>query len=166
MNIIHIKQYIKSFLTYIMIIIILTSIFYFLFQLEDNNYYELKTKGPAVVCKILLRNTQNFAQYIFLAPIMPLFYIMDCVSTSWSLSASLQINGLQITLRNLFPHGIVKIPNFCLYTLISYKICQYFYSSQNINFLNYINQLCQHKITLLICEVLIIFSAILEGSTL
>ena len=163
MKMIKLEQYLKSILLYIFMIIILVGSFYYLFELEDYGFYEVKRNGFDIVGKIFLRNTQNFFQYVVFAPIMPLFYAMDCISTSWSLAASIHINGLTVTIRNIIPHGIVEIPNFCLYTLVSYNVFRYFYSIKSMKLKQYIREIYRYKIILLICELLIVVAAVLEG---
>lgn len=162
MKMVTLKKLFKSLLCYSITIITLSMIFFYLFKL-DTPYATLgKSNSLQLATRIFLRNTQNFLQYILLAPIMPLFYVIDCIYTSWSISLSLQAHGLLNTLSKLFPHGFIEIPNFCLYTYISFTLFKIFYSKK-VKLKDYMHQLLSYKYIFMTSQLLILIAAILEG---
>lgn len=156
------KKSLRSIFIYLILIIFLTFIFFYLFNYNLSYATSKKTNSLELSIEIFFRNTQNFLQYILLAPIMPFFYMIDCIYTSWSISLSLKAHGLFNTLSNLFPHGFIEIPNFCLYTYISFNLCKKFYSKKT-DIKEYLSDLLSFKYILIFSQVLIIFAALLEG---
>ena len=94
---------------------------------------------------------------------MPIFFFLDCTITSWSIAVSIGCHGLLPTLSKLFPHGLIEIPNFCLYAYISYLLMKDFY----INFRNknhsFFKSILKYKNILIFNLLLIIIAGFIEG---
>lgn len=157
-----IKQYIKFVGIYVSAIVLSIVFFHYFFDVEFEYTGFEKHRDLFLVISIFLRNTKNCLQYILLAPIMPILYIMDILFTSWNISLALNEYGILTALGRLLPHGIIEIPNFCLYTLLSYKLMKKFYS-KNVRIKDYPGIVFQYKKILFLNLFLVAIAALLEG---
>lgn len=157
-----IRRYIKSVSIYLIAILLSISFFSYFFNVEFEYIGFEKNRDIFLVINIFLRNTKNFLQYIFLAPIMPVLYIMDILFTSWNISLALKEYGVLVTVRRLLPHGVIEIPGFCLYTLLSYTLMKSFYS-KSIEIKEYFNIIFDYRKLLFLNLILIAIAAIVEG---
>ena len=123
------KHYFYFILVYLAIIVGLTAFFRYFFILDSNYISEFKDHSVQNVLAILYHNILNFLQYIFFAPLMPILFFLDCITTSWAINVSILNKGILPSLMKLFPHGFIEIPNFCLYVYISYLLMKEFYSN-------------------------------------
>ncbi len=157
------KKYLLSISIYVTLLITLILFFSTFFGIEDSFTSNFKENSVQLSLKIIKQNSINFFQYIVLAPIMPIFYMLDCIITAWSISISIDVNGLKETISHIVPHGIVEIPNFCLYTYVSYRIMRNFYKNFNRKDYDIFKEIKSYKNILFINIVLIIIAGLIEG---
>lgn len=162
-NLINKKKYLLSLSIYIFLLIGLVLFFNYFFEFDTTFVTNFKQNNFNLALKIIIRNSKNFLQYIILAPFMPIFYILDCLYTSWAISISLNTNGLFQTLIKIIPHGVIEIPNFAFYTYISFIIMKNFYSNFNKKNYSLIKDIFAFKEMLIFSWILIVVSGMIEG---
>ncbi|AEX84981.1 hypothetical protein XO10_02765 [Marinitoga sp. 1135] len=109
---------------------------------------------------IILNNLKNFISYIFLFPLMPVFWIIDLFSTTWSIYIGIKSVGLYNTFDKLFPHIVIEFPNYIIYSYISYCLMLNFYRFKYNVILKIFSE---YKSILLINIFSIIISGFVEG---
>lgn len=157
------KNYFYFILVYLSIIVGLTIFFRYFFVLDSNYVSKFKDHSIQNVLTILYHNTLNFLQYIFFSPLMPILLFLDCTTTSWAVNVSILNKGLFPSLIKLLPHGLIEIPNFCLYVYISYSLMKEFYSNIKNKNHSYFQSITKYKTLLISNFILIIIAAIIEG---
>lgn len=162
-NLIKRNEYLLSIIIYFLSIIMLILFFEYFFEIDKDIQYNLKENSMFLVLQIIIRNSLNFLQYILFAPFMIIFYILDCIYTSWAITVSINTNGIYNTFLKIFPHGILEIPNFALYTCISYKLMKNFYFNFRCEDYKILKDILNYKYILLLNFLLIIIAAIVEG---
>ena len=75
-------------------------------------------KGTRYVIAIFINNLLNYLQYLFF-PAAPLLIIKDDLLLSVPIAQSAINLGILQTLRNLFPHGFLEIPNILCFQFLS-----------------------------------------------
>lgn len=75
-------------------------------------------KGTRYVIAIFINNLLNYLQYLFF-PAAPLLIIKDDLLLSVPIAQSAINLGVLQTLRNLFPHGFLEIPNILCFQFLS-----------------------------------------------
>lgn len=158
-----IKQYLLWNCIYIILLISLVCLFYLTFNIDKSYSADYLENSFSLVIRIIINNGINFLQYVLLAPLMPIFLFFDIILTSWSISASISIYGIFKTLSKIIPHGIIEIPNFSLYTLISYKLMKSFYKNIRNREYKYLNEIKIYKSELVKSGVLVIVAGVIEG---
>lgn len=162
MNDISIKKgYLKSIFVYFFLIISLVLVFYMLFQPSLELASPYKTNDINLAIQIIIRNMTNFVSYIALSPIMPIMYLLDVTTTAWSIFLSCYFYGLYATLLKLAPHGIFEIPNFCLYTWISYRLMREFYNKGEKK--SYFKSIWNYRKLLIVNGALVFAAGLIEG---
>ncbi len=75
-------------------------------------------KGIRYVIAIFINNLLNYLQYLFF-PAAPLLIIKDDLLLSVPIAQSAINFGVLQTLKNLFPHGFLEIPNIFCFQFLS-----------------------------------------------
>jgi len=75
-------------------------------------------KGTRYVIAIFINNLLNYLQYLFF-PAAPLLIIKDDLLLSVPIAQSAINFGVLQTLKNLFPHGFLEIPNIFCFQFLS-----------------------------------------------
>lgn len=162
MSYISIKEgYVKSIFVYLILIISIVLVFYMIFQPSAELTSLYKTNDINLAIQIIIRNMTNFISYIVLSPIMPIMYLLDVTTTAWSIFLSCYFYGPYPTLLKLVPHGIVEIPNFCLYTWISYRLMKEFFSKGEKR--SYFQSIWSYRRLLLVNVCLVFVAGLIEG---
>jgi len=86
---------------------------------------------------------------------------MDTINTSWAIYVSIELYGFVETLNKLFPHGIVEIPNYTLYSFISFNLMKKFYNTKITS--EYIRYVISYKKLFILNIFGIILSGLMEG---
>ncbi|KAF2955825.1 hypothetical protein AS160_09285 [Marinitoga sp. 38H-ov] len=148
------------FLIYILIFFYLIFFYDNIFYLSDNMYSTPKEHNLKLVFNIILNNLKNFISYLFLFPLMPLFWIIDLFSITWEIYIGIKSIGLYNTFDKLFPHIIIELPNYIIYSYISYCLMLNFYKFKYNKILKIYSK---YKGVLLINIIFIIISGFIEG---
>lgn len=116
-------------------------------------------KGTRYVIAIFINNLLNYLQYLFF-PAAPLLIIKDDLLLSVPIAQSAINLGVLQTLRNLFPHGFLEIPNiFCFQFLSITMFYQLFFKGWRTLIPTFIKLRKIYLASLLI----ILIAAIVEG---
>jgi uncharacterized membrane protein SpoIIM required for sporulation len=113
--------------------------------------------------QIVWNNIKNFLGYVFLAPIFPMLFLMDFISTGISIVVSISVQGLVKTLLLLAPHGIIEIPNFLLYTYLSATLFWNFWKEKTLDISKYLSKIIGNRKYYIFCMIVIIIAGAIEG---
>lgn len=119
----------------------------------------LPEKGLVYTTKIIKNNLLNFLQYLFF-PLAPFLILKDDFLLSVSIGSSVVNSGVFITMKNLFPHGFLEIPNILCYQFLSITLFFQLFWRSHKTILPFIKSF---KNVYLFSLILIFISAILEG---
>lgn len=156
-----IKHYFMFTLLYSLIIVVFICVFDFFVPVASNYQGSLKCHSLDLALNIIAHNLLNFIQYLVLAPVMPILFLMDTINTSWAIYVSIELYGFVETLNKLFPHGIVEIPNYTLYSFISFNLMKKFYNTKITS--EYIRYVISYKKLFILNIFGIILSGLMEG---
>lgn len=110
---------------------------------------------------IIYHNFNNFLQYFLLFMIAPLLIIIDLSFNVFQIYISNSTKGWHSTIRLLFPHFFIEVPNMCLYMCLSYNCLKVIYKERNIKAL--IKYWKENRLLYGTSIVLIIFAGLVEG---
>ena len=161
LNSIILKKYIIYTIAYIILYLLQINLLKNFFVIDEKIYSIPKENSWYLAIQIIFNNLKNFLMYIILFPLMPIFWIMDFLTTTWGLFVSIESVGIQITIDKLLPHGLIEIPNYTLYTYISFLMMVDFYK----NFKESIVKIYfwRYRKLLLLNVILIIIGGLVEG---
>lgn len=88
--------------------------------------------GSDFTKNVLSSNLKNYSSYLFLPFLSPVLQFLDFVETFFKIGVGIQIIGLFPTMRNLFPHVLLEIPNFIWYQGMSQYVLFVFLKEKSI----------------------------------
>lgn len=160
-NYIKFKKYLIYTTIYILLYVLMIILYKKLFIINEQIYSSPKENNWHIAIEIIFNNLKNFLMYIILFPFMPLFWLLDFIITTWSIFVSIESVGILTTIDKLFPHGLIEIPNYTLYSYISFLMMKDFYKNFS-NSVVKINFWAYRKL-FLVNVVLIIIGGLVEG---
>jgi uncharacterized membrane protein SpoIIM required for sporulation len=156
------KNYFKYCGAIIFIYVMLILVFKNVFIIDKNMIINHASPSIEYSIRIICNNMKNLLCYLIIFPLMPILLLFDLVSTSWAIVVSLEIKGVTYTFFRIAPHGIIEIPNFLLYSYISYEMMREFYKGILKKDFN-LSKLLEYKKFILINIILVVIAGLIEG---
>ncbi|WP_213818657.1 stage II sporulation protein M [Garciella nitratireducens] len=157
----NIKRYITYTIIYILLYVLMVILYNKLFTLDEHIYSVPKENSIELAVSIILNNLKNLLMYIIFFPLMPLFWCIDFITTTWAIFVSIESVGISVTIFKLLPHGLIEVPNYTLYSSISFLMMRDFY--KNLKKSMSVTYFCRYRRIIFINVILVIFAGLVEG---
>ncbi|TGY87128.1 hypothetical protein E5329_26960 [Petralouisia muris] len=113
--------------------------------------------------RIAYNNLKNFLGYLLIYPLYPLMYLKDLIFTSWMVVVSFRMQGVRDTFFLLLPHAVLEIPNFILFTYLSFLNFKSFWKEKNVTGKVYVGRIWKYRYHYLVCFALLLVASLVEG---
>lgn len=164
------KKESKKIIVYGSIYLILITVFVFafreLFDMEQSIGDEIVQIGHGSFHKavdIIYNNLKNFIGYFLIYPMYPVMYVKDLIFTSWAVAVSFHMWGVKNTFLLLIPHGMIEIPNFILFTYLSFANFKAFWTEKDMTGKAYVARIWRYRHGYILCFALLIIAGMIEG---
>lgn len=163
-NLINKKSLLCYALSYLMVFLLLTFGFFYFFNVSGTEL-EIARQPNSLdrAMQIIGNNLLNYTGYVVTFLLYPIYIFLDLSQTAWSISVSLKAQGVAETLRHLALHGVLELPNFILYTFLSFEALRKFCTEKDFGIKAYIRYIVNRRLFYILSLILVIVAGTIEG---
>lgn len=161
---IKLSELIKLELASIIILLFLTFSFYCLFFKNIETISIIPQRpilGIAYTITLVFQNMRVYFVTFLLFMISPVPILYNWFILLCNIGYNIKIVGINTTLHQLLPHGLLEVPTIILYQYLSYKMMMIAYKYKNSNAL--LMFIKENKSYFILIPLLLVVSSFIEG---